>query len=259
MKRNFKDKVVVITGGSGGLGLSMVQKFAIEGAKVAAIDINTEALEQLQREATQNNWNIMAYNCDITSEPSCKATFKAIRQDLGAIYCLINNAGITHIGKFGKDHLQHVKSVMNVNLFGAVNCTAQCIEDIAENSGIIIPISSAAGVVPLINRTAYSASKHAMVGLFNSVRVEYLNDGVQVLVVCPSAIDTNIRKAAAKDGEKHAGMKAMSPEETADKIFDAAVNNERFMMIGKTGKLGRFVHRYLPKTFDRKMLEKFEN
>ncbi|MCI5058862.1 MAG: SDR family oxidoreductase [Flavobacteriales bacterium] len=259
MKRDFREKVIVVTGGSGGLGLALVKKFASEGAKVAAIDINEPKLAELEKLAKENAWKVKCYVLNITDEQQCHAIFNQIRKDLGAIYCLINNAGITHIGKFNKDHAVPVRNVMEVNLFGAVNCTAQSIEDIAKNSGIIIPISSAAGLVPLINRTAYAASKHAMVGLFNSLRIEYLNEGVQVLMVCPSAIATDIRKTASEEGEKHAGMQAMSPEEVATKIFEAAARNERFLMIGKTGKLGKFVHRFFPKTFDKKMLERFEN
>ena len=203
MYRKFQNKVVVITGGAGGLGLALVRKFAKQNAKIAVLDRDENALSSLQKEAKSNQWIVNCYLCDVSIYEDCQTSFKQLNLDLGPIYLLINNAGITHIGKFNKDHVNAVEEVMGTNFFGAVNCTSLAIKDIQSNQGMIIPIASIAGLVPLINRSCYSASKHSLIGFFESIRMENIAFNVQILMVCPSAISTNIRKRAIANGEEH--------------------------------------------------------
>jgi NAD(P)-dependent dehydrogenase (short-subunit alcohol dehydrogenase family) len=133
----------------------------------------------------------------------------------GSIDVLINNAGIAHRSAFADTQVDVLRRVMDVNFFGAVHCTHAAIASLRQRKGLVIAVSSVAGFSPLIGRTGYAASKHALHGFFDSLRTEVQDDGVDVLIVCPSFIDTGIDRAAlGADGQPAAQARKTTGQTT---------------------------------------------
>ena len=201
-QRDFTGKVVVITGAAGGLGRALARAFAIEGARIAALDRDAAGAEALAGELRANGRPALGLACDVTDATACESAMAAVLAAWGRIDVVINNAGITHRSALRRTDPAVTRRVMEVNFFGAVNCTRAAMDALCASRGLIIVISSVAGFAPLIARTGYAAAKHALHGFFESLRTELVDDGVEVLIVCPSFIDTGIdRNALGGDGE----------------------------------------------------------
>jgi short-subunit dehydrogenase len=253
--RSFKDKTVVITGAAGGLGRALSASFGKAGAKIIGLDIDEIGLSQTEEHLQQAGISFFGLICDITQSETTHSAIHKILQKYGAIDVLINNAGISHRSAFLRTDPAVIRKVMAVNFFGAVNCTHAAMNSLVENRGQIIVISSVAGFSPLIARTGYAASKHALHGFFESLRVELKEKGVSILMVCPSFIETNIIKNALDgDGKpvRHEQVvigKRMQPEEAAQAIFEAASKEQKLLILGATGKLAYWTHKLSPQIY----------
>ncbi|WP_372366957.1 SDR family oxidoreductase [Candidatus Uabimicrobium sp. HlEnr_7] len=264
-KRNFKDKVVVITGACGGLGKALCTSFGREGAVVIATDIDSSGIEELCNELQQSKINISGYTNDVTDEEQVRKIAKEVIDKHQRIDVIINNAGISHLSKFSDTSGEVMRRVININLFGAMYWTSACIDSIIENKGLVIALSSVAGFAPLHSRTMYSASKHALHGCFESLRAEVEDDGVDVLMVCPAFIATKIDSNAlsgdgkpAQQNRLHAG-KRMSPDYVANKIYVASVKRKKTLLIGRISKMAYLVSRFSKNTYIAAMKKKFAN
>jgi short-subunit dehydrogenase len=177
----------------------------------------------------------------------------------GTLDVLVNNAGISQRSGFAATELAVVRRVMEVNFFGAVNCTKAALPQLLASRGLIVAISSVAGFSPLIARTAYAASKHAMHGFFDSLRSELVGRGVDVMLVCPSFIATHIdRNAVGGDGQpvRHAQVttgQRLAPESVADSIYQAATRSRRLLLVGRTAWQAWWVSRLLPRLYEKLM------
>jgi NAD(P)-dependent dehydrogenase (short-subunit alcohol dehydrogenase family) len=215
--RHFSGQCVVITGAAGGLGQALVHVFLQAGARVVAMDRDAQALDALQRTTVAGNPNaasaLLTVVCDVTSLASSEAAIQEATARFGGIDVLVNNAGIAHRSAFADTQVDVLRRVMEVNFFGAVHCTHAAIASLRQRQGMVIAISSVAGFSALIGRTGYAASKHALHGFFDSLRTEVQDDGVDVLIVCPSFIDTGIDRAAlGADGQPASRRRARRPE-----------------------------------------------
>ncbi len=261
-RRTFKGKTVVVTGAAGGLGRALAKRFASAGANIAALDTNHGGLERLRRELRHDGGVCIALPCDVTAAESCLAAVEATTRRFDTIDVLINNAGISHRSGFAETGLDVIRRVMEVNFFGAVNCSKAALPALTSSRGMIIAISSVAGFSPLLARSGYAASKHAMHGFFESVRTEVAPSGVAVLMVCPSFVDTDIdRHALAGNGEpvrrdKIIVGRRMSPEYVAARVYDAATAGRRRLLVGSTARLAWWLSRTLPTSFDRAMVRR---
>ncbi len=254
--RSFKDRCVVITGAAGGLGQALVQVFLQAGAKVVALDRDALALDALQHSIFTNTPNqtpsLLTAVCDVTQLPSCEAAMAQATARFGGIDLLINNAGIAHRSAFADTQVDVLRRVMDVNFFGAVNCTHAAIASLRQRKGMVIAISSVAGFSPLIGRTGYAASKHALHGFFDSLRTEVQDDGVDVLIVCPSFIDTGIDRAAlGADGQPAAHARKTTgqttqPAEVAAAILQAAQQRRQLLLFSFTAKAAWWLSRLWP-------------
>lgn len=263
MKRNFKDKVLVVTGASGNLGRAICKQFAGVGMKIAALDINQISLDKLQVQLQKDGIEVLPIVCDITDKSSCKMAMDKVVGQWGRIDALANNAGITHIERYtemNKDK-EITRRVMEVNFFGAVNCTQACLGQIRKNKGFIVNISSVAGFAPLLGRTAYAASKHALHGFFESLGSELKEEGVHCLMVCPSFIqappeakNASSEKNSIYQDKKTVG-KTVSAEEIATDIYLYCQKNKPLLVSGKTGKMSYWLHRFLPRVYERVMIK----
>lgn len=262
MKRDFKNKVLVVTGASGNLGRAICTQFASVGMKIAALDINQASLDELQAQLQKKDIEVLPIVCDITNKLSCKLAMDKVLAHWGRIDGLANNAGITHIERYtemDKDK-DITRRVMEVNFFGAVNCTQACLDQIRQYKGFIVNISSVAGFAPLLGRTAYAASKHALHGFFETLGSELKEEGVHCLMVCPSFIqappeakDASSEKNSIYQNKKTIG-KTVSAETIAQDIYLYCQKNKPLLVAGKMGKMSYWMHRFSPKTYERVMI-----
>lgn len=262
---SFKNKVVVITGAAGGMGRALCRQFGRAGAKIALLDLHREPLDTFTHELNQTGIQTLALPCDVTNEPACENAMQNIIVNFGGIDVLINNAGITQRSAFEKTQTSVFRKVMEVNFFGALHCTKAALSELIKNQGRIIVMSSIAGFSPLYCRSGYSASKHALHGLFESLRSELKTKGVRVMMVCPGFTATDIEKNALDGDGRHATHprsttgKIATPEEVAAAIYHAALRNKRLLVLSTVGKLAYLVSRFFPAYYERVMTKRLQH
>jgi short-subunit dehydrogenase len=251
----FTNKVVVITGGSEGIGKALVESFLNLGATVATCSRNYDKLYQLQ--STHSGKPLMIYTTDVSKEQECKNFIDAVVSSFGRIDILINNAGISMRALVIDAELDTIKKVMDINLWGTVNCTKYALPYITKAKGSIIGISSIAGFRGLPGRTGYSASKFAVNGFLEALRTELLQSGVNVMWVCPGFTTSNIRRAALNSkGQAHGETsmdegKMMSAEECAQHIIKAIHKRKRTLILTNTGKKTVWLNKLFPALADK--------
>lgn len=256
MKLN--NKTVIITGASSGIGKSLAHEFARRGANLvlAARQYVTlcEIAQQLQ---DQYQIKALAVQCDVTSESDCEHLVNQTRLTFGKIDILINNAGISMRALFKDVDIEVLKSLMDVNFWGAVYCTKYALPEILKTRGSVVGVSSIAGYKGLPGRTGYSASKFAMNGFLDSLRVENLKTGVHVMTACPGFTASNIRNTALnKDGNQQGESslheeKMMTSEEVAKLIANGVEKRERTLIMTGQGKLTVLLNKIIPGILDK--------
>jgi NAD(P)-dependent dehydrogenase (short-subunit alcohol dehydrogenase family) len=254
--RSFVGNSVVITGAAGGLGAALVQAFLMADARVLALDRDAGALTALRLNCAQrrdsDSSRLLTLACDVTDPTACDAAMAFAETHFGGVDVLVNNAGIAHRSAFADTRVEVLRRVMDVNFFGAVHCTHAALPSLRARKGQVITISSVAGFSPLIGRTGYAASKHALHGFFDSLRTELEDDGVDVMLVCPSFIETGIDKAAlGADGQPAAQGRKMTggqtqPAEVARSILAAARSRQRLHLFSLTSKAAWWLSRLWP-------------
>jgi NAD(P)-dependent dehydrogenase (short-subunit alcohol dehydrogenase family) len=262
-KKKFKNKVVVITGGASGIGLATALEFAKSGAKIALLDMDSKALETSRVEFVELGYECIIVVCDVTHEDFCQAAIGQVISHYGHIDILFNNAGITQRGLFEDTKSSVFKKVMDVNFYGSLFCTKSALQSLMEQKGLIIVNESIAGVAPLVGRTGYSASKHALHGLFTSLRCELRHKGVHVMIVAPGFIKTDLQKRAlGSDGniathEQTIIGKQSSVKDVARKIIKHSAKRSDMVVLTGVGKLGVFISRLAPWIYERIMTYQF--
>src|SRR6056297_1307985 len=171
MAYSFKDKVAIVTGASSGIGLATSLELAKRGAKVVMASSNREKLLQVAGDVSVNGYDILALQTDVSVEDDCRRLVDETVRKYGGIDILINNAGISMRARFSDMDLDVIRRVMDVNFWGAVYCTRYALKYIVERKGSIVGVSSVAGFHGLPGRTGYSASKFAMHGFLETVRI----------------------------------------------------------------------------------------
>ncbi len=260
MNQYFKDKVVVVTGGTDGIGKALVERLLAMGCKVATCGRNHDRLYGLQ--STHPSLPLHTLVADVSNEHDCKRFIESTVQVFGGIDILINNAGISMRGLFKDLEVDVIKKVMDVNFYGTVYCTKIALPYLIERKGSIVGISSVGGYRGLPGRTGYSASKFAMQGFLECLRVEMMDDEVHVMWVAPGFTSSGIRDRALNDkGETQEQNpmdenKMMSPYEVADRILDALKNKKRALPITFLTKETIFMNKFFPGWAD-KLIHKF--
>jgi short-subunit dehydrogenase len=242
---------------------------AQSGAHVAALDRDAHALAALAHEleaiASQHATACLTAVCDVTRPDDCESAITQVCQRLGGVDLLINNAGIAHRSAFADTQVDVLRRVMDVNFFGAVHCTHAALPSLRQRRGQVVAISSVAGFAPLIGRTGYAASKHALHGFFDSLRTELQDDGVDVLIVCPSFIDTGIDRAAlGGDGQTAAQArkttgKTTQPSEVATAILHAAQQRRQLLLLGFTAQAAWWLSRLWPTRYAALMRKRLQS
>jgi short-subunit dehydrogenase len=251
----FTDKVVIVTGGSDGIGRALIDALIHAGAKVATCGRHYDKLYALQMEYSQVMLHTMV--CDVSHEEECKRFIKSTIDTFGVIDILINNAGISMRSLFDDADTGVIRRLMDVNFMGAVYCTKYALPYLLKQGGTIVGISSTAGYRGLPGRSGYSASKFALQGWLESLRTELLDTGVHVMWVSPGFTSSNIRNAALNSRGQGMGegvmdeSKLMSAETCARYILQAIAKRKRVLVLTFTGKLTVFLNKFFPSLADR--------
>jgi len=247
----FKGKSIVITGATSGLGRNLAEKLLNYSANVAAIGRNKTALAELEAFAQNTPGKVLPLQCDVSEYEQCKSAFEEIDREFGKIDALINNAGITNIAKFQSENsVEMTRNLFQINFFGALNCTSLAYSHLLKSKGSIVNISSVAGYSPLMGRTAYSASKHAMHGFFDTLRSELKEHDVHVMMACPTFIQTGIRT----ETEQKVQGETLTPDYVSDRILKGIQKRKRLLLIGKTATFAYWVNKLFPKTYEKIMI-----
>lgn len=256
----FKNKVVVITGGSEGIGKALIDALIPLGAKVATCGRNQDKLYNLQVQYSNHLLHTMV--ADVSQYDECENFINSTIDTFGGIDILINNAGVSMRALLKDVEVEVIKKVMDINFFGTVYCTKLALRSIIERKGTIVGISSIAGFRGLPGRSGYSASKFAVNGWLEAVRTEVMDDGVNVMWVCPGFTKSNIRKAALNSKGQTQGESPlreatlMSPEVCAGHILKAVAKRKRTLVLTFKGKQTVFVNKFFPSLADR-LVKKF--
>jgi short-subunit dehydrogenase len=254
----LKDKTVIITGASSGIGKSLAYEFARRGANLVLgarqYDVLAEVCDDLQK---QYPIKAVAVKCDVSVEGDCAHLIQQAMATFDRIDILINNAGISMRALFNDVNLDVLKTLMDINFWGTVYCTKYALPEILKTRGSIVGVSSIAGYKGLPGRTGYSASKFAMNGFLDALRVENLKTGVHVMTACPGFTASNIRNTAlAKDGSQQGEssldeQKMMTSDEVARLIANGVESRARTLVMTGQGKLTVALSKFIPGILDK--------
>lgn len=253
----MKDKTVIVTGGSSGIGKALAMQFASSGANVVIAARNEAKLNETKAALQHSGYSVTAITCDVSDAAQAEMLINETVKRFGRIDVLINNAGISMRGLFADTSLDVLRQIMNVNFWGSVYCTKFALPHILKSQGSVVGISSIAGKKGLPGRTGYSASKFALEGFLETLRTENLKNNLHVLVACPGFTASSIRQAAlGPDGRPQAEsprneQKMMSAESVAKHIFDAVLNRKRDLVLTTNGKLTVLLNKFFPGWLDK--------
>ena len=253
----MKNKVVVISGASSGIGKACAWHFAKNGSKVVLAARSNDKLKVIGEEMMSAGYEVLTVQADVSFEEDCQYLISETISKFKGIDVLINNAGISMRATLEDMNLSVMKKVMDINFYGTVFCTKYALPHILKSKGSVVGVSSIAGYKGLPARTAYSASKFAMQGFLESLRIENLKKDLHVLIACPGFTASNIRNTAlSKDGEVQKESprdesKMMTAEKVAEYIYKAVVNRQNSIVLTINGKLTVLLNKLLPSLVDR--------
>lgn len=260
MTNFYKDKVIIVTGASSGIGLASVNRFMELGANVVlaarSIDKLEKIAEELSQQPTANRQQLLCVKTDVTKEEDCKSLIEKTVDRFGKIDVLVNNAGISMRAVFKDLDLKVMHSLMDTNFWGTVYCTKYALPYLLESKGTVVGVISTAGYVGLPARTAYSASKFAVRGFLETLRIEHLYDGLHVMIFAPGFTASNIRNVAlTADGSPQGETprkeeKMMSAERVARILARGIARRRTQMVLTPLGKATLFASRSMPRVTD---------
>jgi len=263
-RREFTGATILVSGAGGGLGRALAVRFAQAGARLVLVDRDAEGIDRCAVEIHGTGGDALAVACDVTDPAACADAVRTAVDRFGGVDVLVNNAGITHRSAFAATDPVVIRRVMDVNFFGAMNLTHAALPHLLRSNGAVVAISSVAGFAPLIARTGYAASKHAMHGFFESLRSEVQPLGIDVTMVCPSFIATAIdRNALGADGRpaRHAQVvvgRRLTAEAVAERICDGVARRRRLLLIGRTARQAWWVSRLAPVLYEHLMARRLQ-
>ncbi|WP_210466014.1 SDR family oxidoreductase [Rufibacter roseolus] len=253
----MKDKVVIITGGSSGIGRACALAFGRAGGKIVISARNSQKLQEVGQELKAAGVEYLTVTGDVSIEEDCHRLIDETVARFGRIDVMLNNAGISMRALFQDVDLSVIRQLMDINFWGTVYCTKFALPYLLKSKGSVIGVSSIAGYQGLPGRTGYSASKFAMQGFLGALRTETLHQGLHVMIACPGFTASNIRNTAlSADGSQQGESprdeaKMMTAEEVADRILEATRKRKRELVLTTQGKLAVLLGKFLPGLTDK--------
>jgi NAD(P)-dependent dehydrogenase (short-subunit alcohol dehydrogenase family) len=259
---SFSKKIILVTGGSSGIGKALVEESLRRGARVATCGRNIQKLKAAFPQTDPSR--LLLIETDVRDETACAAFIESVVIAWGGIDVLINNAGISMRALFRDASLSVLREVMDINFWGTVQCTKYALPYLLKSKGVVTGISSIAGYRGLPGRTGYSASKFALQGFLEALRTELLHSGAHVMWVSPGFTASNIRNVArAADGSvqgetplDEGGL--MSAEACAVRILDAILARKRTVIMTGQGKLTVWLNKLFPAFTDGQVYKHFK-
>jgi dehydrogenase/reductase SDR family member 7B len=250
----MKDKVIIITGASSGIGKALAIECSSRGANVVLAARRTDPLNELSGSLKTET---LIVRTDVSVEPDCKNLVSQTISKFGRIDVLINNAGISMRALFDEVDLDVIRRLFDTNFWGTVYCSKYALPYLLESKGSLVAVSSVAGFVGLPGRTGYSASKSAIHGLLGVIRTENMKKGLHVLLACPGFTSSNIRNLAlSRDGKPQGETpldesKLMPAEEVAKHICNAIQQRKRTVILTTQGKMTVLLNKFFPSFMDK--------
>jgi short-subunit dehydrogenase len=265
MQNTFREKTVIVTGASSGIGRALALRLADEGAWLALAARNTQHLESLAGECRERGSQVMAIPTNVADESQCRELIQRTREMYGRIDTLVNNAGIDIVSKLEDlPDLRLFKRIVDVNFYGTVHCTYYALPYLKETRGRIVNISSLGGMLAIPFNTSYVASKFAMIGFSDSLRMEVEQAGISVTVICPSLVVTKFHERYLdKNGQpKGPSGRAIYTEHTmtADRcaqIILRAARRRKRQVVMRPGRLALWLKLIAPGLVDRLIISRF--
>lgn len=252
----LKDKVVIITGASSGIGLAAAREFAAEGAKLVLAARNSDRLKEIETELSLIT-EVLPVKADVSIEEDCINLIEHAVARFGRIDILVNNAGISMRAMFKDLDLNVIRRLMDVNFWGTVYCTKYALPHILKTEGSVVGVISIAGFKGLPARTGYSASKFAIYGFLDTLRVEHLKDNLHVMIFAPGFTASNIRESALVADGSHQGEtprdenKMMTAQECAKHLIKGIKKRKAQVILTFIGKLTVLLNKFFPRLVDR--------
>ena len=254
----FTENVVILTGASTGIGYQLALQLADQGAQVVLASRTVRKLEGLAEQCRQRGAQVLVVSTDVAQQCQCEKLIGQTIKEYGRIDTLINNAGISMWVRFEEvKNLSLMEEIMRVNYFGSMYCTYYALPYLKQSCGRIVGISSLTGKAGVPTRTGYAASKHAMAGFFDSLRIELADYGISVSMIYPGFVATEVRKQAyGPDGKplERSSLReteVMTAESCANLILKAAAQRKRELVMTHRGRLGLWLKLIAPRLVDR--------
>ena len=257
MKKTLKEKVIVITGASSGIGEAMARVYAAQGARVVLGARSVQKLQLIVGEIRAQGGQAVYCGVDVTVPDQCREHIETAMREYRCIDELICNAGLSMRAIFDDVELSVLHRLMDVNFWGAVNCCKYALPYLQATKGSIVGISSVAGLHGLPGRTGYSASKYAMTGFLETLRIENLKKGLHVMIACPGFTASNVRFSALTANGSQQGetprdeSKMMTAEQVARIVGRGILRRKRLCLMEIEGRATYFVKKFAPAFLDR--------
>jgi short-subunit dehydrogenase len=251
----MKGKVVVITGASSGIGQQLALYYGRQGASVVLAARSVDKLKAMEKHFEADK--VLSVKTDVSREDDCELLIQKTIENFGKIDILINNAGLSMRALFEEMDLKVLKQLMDINFYGAVYCTKYALPYLLQSEGSVVGVSSIAGYKGLPGRTGYSASKFALQGFLEVLRIENMKKGLHVLIACPGFTASNIRNTSlTADGTQQGESprdeaKMMTAEEVAKQIIKAVEKKKHRLTMTTQGKLTVFLNKFFPRFMDK--------
>jgi len=259
--RVFERKVVLITGGCAGIGRALAVRMAQAGARLVIFDLDQVALDSLvQHLADHHNAQALGLRCDVSDRAAVQQAITLVIERYGGIDVLVNNAGITHRSRVADTSLTVFQRIMAVNFYGALHCTQAALSSLLARGGQIIVLSSLSQYAPVPDRAAYNASKHALHGLFETLRGELQGSDVNVMLVCPGYTATDLRKNVLVGDGSTAPQPVLtlgrvaSPRDVAEAIYRGALRRRKLLVLSNLDWRAQLLARCFPRLYQSLLL-----
>lgn len=256
MNNIFKDKVVIVTGASTGIGNAIAREFAQNGSRVMLAARSADKLASLESEIREKGFEASFCVTDVTREEDCRRLIETTVTKYGTVHILINNAGISMRALFNDVDLSVLRRLMDVNFWGTVYCTKYALPYLLENKGSVVGVSSVAGFHGLPGRTGYSASKFAMHGFLETIRIENLKEKLHVMIIAPGFTTSEVRKHALTANGAEQGTSPreegsmMTPEHVARWVLKGIKKKKRNKILTWEGRFTALLQRIIPDVVD---------
>ena len=254
----YAGKVVVVTGASQGIGKALCRELAPQRPKLVLAARDAAALDAVAAECRGRGAETLVAPTDVAEEASCRSLVERTVDRFSGVDVLVNNAGMGMLARFEDvTDLSLYERLVRVNYLGSVYPTFHALPHLKRTQGRIVAVASMAGLIGVPTRTGYSAAKHAVIGFFDSLRIELLDSGVSVSVICPDFVVSEIHKRAlGPDGQPlgenpMAASKIMTAEECADLMVTAVEQRQRLLITSARGKQARWLKLLSPRSVDK--------